>query len=251
MGKLRGTTFPSWYVDDTHSVYPHKIRQYGKQSGLLSYDLPKGKTWRDYEGLREAVMKFTKVTIPKVSGCNYNKDAGWYTKWSCSHTYSPQEVVGIGITRLLLTPGKRASEYVKAADIKKMEATRDAFIEGMKNGSAGQVVEKVVTTTVTKTKTVEVPVEVPLVLTFDQRDALIKALHRSQHVANEYLRRAMLADDAAEVERCYMKLRSIVQLMRLLDIEPDDWMNGGLWLAETEVAPIVVPDMDQLEMRFS
>src|SRR5512141_1621439 len=117
----------------------------------------------------------------------------------------------------------------------KPEYIRDFCIAnlGMKE-HAPTIIEKIVE--------VEVQVEVPMVLSFEERDILVTALHREQHVTNEALRIAYHNDHIHDIRMLSGRIKAIVELMARFGIAADAWANGPAWLVD---ASFDTPDEQQ------
>lgn len=105
-------------------------------------------------------------------------------------------------------------------------------------------------------KIVEVQVEVGIALSFEEHDILTNALHREQHITNEMIRRSLEAEDEHEARLYTGRMATLHELMAKFGINPDAWVNGPVWLADTNFArliterPGLVVDEPQLRLGF-
>lgn len=79
----------------------------------------------------------------------------------------------------------------------------------------------------------------PQAMALDEHEALVRALRRGQHIENEYLRRAMLSGNKAEVDEALRRLEGVLSLMKAHGIEKDAWSNNEVALLEAGL--VVVP----------
>lgn len=223
--KVVGNVKPLYELPSSTAADPFGLRfGYGKQAGpgLLGYDIAKHTMQPEYlakyaqeRGLMRSPATFNLLlTAPAVIVDCYAANKG--VRCMQRHEIPAQDVADYCRAYLgMIAPGE--SLLIKAKpDTPAKPAEPEVVIQE-----------------------VMVVVETPLALSFDERAALVDALHRAQHIENEYLRRAMVNDDAEAVAEAWRRLNGVLGCMEKLGIEPEPWTENLGALVE---AGLVIPD---------
>lgn len=178
-----------------HGVYASRVRQYGLKN-LRLLDGPNTKALAYRKPTYEPVLE-----VPLAKGCQM----GTFCKQS--HFVSADLAKAYCLNVLQMA-----------------EPGQPVIVE--------KVVERIVERIVEVEKIVIETVLIPFEFGFAEREVMATALIREQHVTNEYLRRALLANDKDQAATLSERLGAIRSVMETYGIEPDDWRNGPMWLIE-------------------